>query len=244
MARQTLDIVLPCYNPPKGWTAGAIAASDKIAAALPHTELSIVLVNDGSEHGLTDDDLRQLQEQIPSFTYIHSTPNMGKGFALRKGVEASASDFVIYTDVDFPYQEDSLLRVFEALQQANCDVVAGVRDSSYYTNVPPARRRISRLLRWMLRTFLRLQITDTQCGLKGFNRKGRELFLSTTINRFLFDLEFIFLASNDADIRLCPAEVELKPDIVFSKVNPRVLLREAFNFMRIFFRGLRKRVFG
>ena len=169
---------------------------------------------------------------------------MGKGFALRKGAEAARADFVIYTDVDFPYQEESLLRVFATLQAGQCDVVAGVRDAAYYTNVPPARRRISRLLRWMLRTFLRLQITDTQCGLKGFNRKGKALFLTTTINRFLFDLEFIFLASNDSDIRLCPAEVELKPDIVFSKVNPKVLLNEAFNFMRIFFRGIRKRVFG
>lgn len=244
MARQTLDIVLPCYNPPQGWTAGAIAAVAKLVAALPETDLNIILVNDGSSRGLTEEHLHQLRQGLPSFSYIDSTPNMGKGFALRKGAEAANADFVIYTDVDFPYQEESLLRVFATLQDGKSDVVAGVRDAAYYTNVPPARRRISRLLRWMLRTFLRLQITDTQCGLKGFNRKGKALFLTTTINRFLFDLEFIFLASNDADIRLAPAEVELKPDIVFSKVNPRVLLNEAFNFMKIFFRGLRKRIFG
>jgi glycosyltransferase involved in cell wall biosynthesis len=244
LPQQSLDIILPCYNPPPGWYDAVIAATEKIHAALPGTSLQIILVNDGSERGLAEEHLRQLQEHLPSFRYIASSPNMGKGFALRKGAEAADSDFQIYTDVDFPYQEQSLLRVYATLLEGHCDVVAGVRDASYYKNVPAARRRISRLLRWMLRTFLRLQITDTQCGLKGFNRRGRALFLRTTINRFLFDLEFIFLASNDPDIRLCPAEVELKPDIVFSRVNPRILLNEAFNFMKIFFRGIRKRFFG
>lgn len=188
-------------------------------------------------------DIARLQKAIPAFSYLDSAPNMGKGFALRKGVSAAQGDFQIYTDIDFPYEEASLLQVYTQLHTGKADVVAGVRDSAYYKDVPPARKRISRLLRWMLRTFLRLQITDTQCGLKGFNAKGKTLFLQTTINRFLFDLEFIYLASNDKSVRLAPAEVRLKPDVVFSKVNWRILLNEGFNFLKIFFRGIWKRLF-
>ena len=100
-----------------------------------------------------------------------------------------------------PYEEKSLLEVARLLTSENADVVAGVRADTYYEGVPADRRRISRFLRWMLRTFLGVKVTDTQCGLKGFNQKGREIFLQTTINRFLFDLEFIFLASNDKQIK-------------------------------------------
>lgn len=166
---------------------------------------------------------------------------MGKGYALREGVKVADAQCVIYTDIDFPYEEASLLEVARHLLRGEADVVAGVRDDGYYAGVPADRRRISRFLRWMLRTFLRLRITDTQCGLKGFNQAGRTIFLQTTINRFLFDLEFIFLASRNAGLRLKPVQATLKPGIVFSHVSLRVLGREGWNFLRVFFRALFRR---
>lgn len=244
MQKDILDIILPCFNPPEGWVDKIILSFRRIEAALPGIGLRLILVNDGSTQGLDEKDIARLRSEIPSLQYISSSPNKGKGFALRKGVEAANSKFQIYTDVDFPYEEESLLALFDRLQKEEGDIVAGVRDASYYEGVPVGRKRISKLLRWMLRTFLRLKLTDTQCGLKGFNAKGRALFLSTTIDRFLFDLEFIFLASNDSSIRLIPSPVRLKPHIIFSKVNWRILLNESFNFMRIFFRGIWKRLFA
>lgn len=244
MDAPSLDIILPCYNPPEGWAETVIRSMTRIREALPDTALHLIVVNDGSTQGVAEADIAQLQAAIQQFTYIPSSPNAGKGFALRKGVEKAASELHIYTDIDFPYEEASLLNIYEALRTGKGDIVAGVRDSAYYEGVPAGRKRISKLLRWMLRTFLRLEITDTQCGLKGFNPKGRQLFLATTINRFLFDLEFIFLASNDKSVQLSPADVRLKEGVVFSRVNWRILLGESFNFMRIFFRGMFKRIFG
>jgi hypothetical protein len=119
-----------------------------------------------------------------------------------------------------------------------------VRDAQYYLHVPPIRRFISKFLRWMLRTFLRIKISDTQCGLKGFNAVGRQLFLQTRINRFLFDLEFIYLASTTQDLQLAPVPVQLKPGIEFSKARLGILLRESLNFVSIFARGILNRLRG
>ena len=95
------------------------------------------------------------------------------------------------------------------------------------------------MLRWMLKRILRLKITDTQCGLKGFNAKGRTVFLQTGIDRFLFDLEFIFLASKTPNLRIEPVPVTLKPGIQFSHVSIQVLLAESMNFAKVFVRALR-----
>ena len=65
---------------------------------------------------------------------------------------------------------------------------------------------------------LRIPTDDTQCGLKGFNQVGREVFLSTTIQRYLFDLEFIFLAAQK-NLRIATEEVQLRPDVILSKMN-------------------------
>lgn len=234
----TLDIILPCYNPAPGWTGRVTQAWQALQGTLPHPPRHLLLVNDGSTKGIDAADIAALQAAIPGLHYLPSQPNRGKGYALRIGVAASDADLLIYTDIDFPYTEASLVAVAGVLYSGQADVVPGVRPDTYYDGVPADRRRISRLLRWMLRTFLRLKITDTQCGLKGFNRAGRAVFLATTIHRFLFDLEFIFLASQRKDIRLQAVEATLKPGIQFSHVSLRVLVREGFNFLRVFMRAL------
>lgn len=244
MTATRLDIILPCYNPPSGWSLQLPTAIAEIGNALGEAvELHLILVNDGSRHGIAASEIDFLQSQLPLFTYLAYLPNQGKGHALRSGVNAAKGDLQIYTDIDFPYTTDSLLAIYEALRSGKADIAAGVRDASYYTHVPAVRRFISKLLRWMLRTFLRTKITDTQCGLKGFNAQGRKIFLETRIDRFLFDLEFIFLASNVDWLQMAQVEVQLKPGVVFSKARIGILLRESLNFGSIFLRGMKKRIF-
>ncbi len=242
MSTIRLDIILPCYNPPSGWAAVLPQTVQHLEKVLgPDVEVCLILVDDGSKRGVGNLEIEGLHQQLTRFRYFSYHPNHGKGHALRAGVEASKGDFQIYTDIDFPYTDASFLAIFETLVSGTADIAAGIRDAEYYTHVPAARRFISKVLRWMLKTFLRIKIQDTQCGLKGFNAKGKQLFLQTRIDRFLFDLEFIFLASSTPDLKIVPVEVELKPGVVFSKARIGILLRESLNFASIFWRGIRLR---
>ncbi len=244
MPTTILDIILPCYNPPQDWARQLPIACADIAAQLgPDTIINVTLVNDGSQHGISTEDIAALQALLPSLHYIHYSNNQGKGYALRQGVADAKGDFQIYTDIDFPYTTASLVAVYHALARQGADIAAGVRDAAYYEHVPPLRRFISKFLRWLLRTFLSTKISDTQCGLKGFNARGRAVFLQTGIKRFLFDLEFIFLASTETNIQLVPVDVQLKPGIEFSKARMGILVGESLNFASIFLRGLRNRIF-
>jgi len=233
-----LDIVLPCYNPAKGWTAKVTEGFRQIQALLPGVELHFILVNDGSSRAISQEDIDGLKSALPAFTYLSYTPNRGKGHALRRGVAASRHACCIFTDVDFPYTPESLVRIYRQLEAGETDVAVGIKDARYYAGIPVFRRRISKLLRWLIRTFLRISITDTQCGLKGFNQRGKEVFLQTTIDRYLADLEFIFLADRTPGLRMQAIAVELKPDVVFSQVSWKILLMEGMNFSRVFLRSL------
>lgn len=237
----SIDIILPCFNPPDGWSKTIAASLNDLAAKNPLHVFHLILVNDGSFKNFSEEEIKFLQSNISSGKIISGEVNKGKGFVLREGVKQSKSDFCIYTDVDFPYTNDSFQKIIDALLKNNCDIVAGVRGKKYYADVPAFRIWISKLLRGMIHFFLRVKITDTQCGLKGFNTKGKDVFLQTTINRYLFDLEFIFLASRKKEIRLQPIEVDLKDGIIFRKLNMKILFSEAWNFVKIFFRSLSKR---
>jgi glycosyltransferase involved in cell wall biosynthesis len=230
-----IDIVLPCYNPPQNWVTNIKTNFFALKAALPDIEVRLLVVNDGSPN-MDRGVVVQLKALLPDLVWISYDENKGKGFALRKGVAACDADIVVFTDIDFPYENESILSIIHALDSGTCDIAVGVRPDSYYEKVPFVRRLISKTLRAVIGVLFRMPITDTQCGLKGFNQQGKKVFLDTTIERYLFDLEFVFLASQIKTLRLSPVVVHLKPNIIFTAMNYNILLVEGRNFFKVLLR--------
>jgi len=231
-----LSIVLPCYNPPEHWEARILSEYQTLQARIPEP-LELIVVNDGSRQGVHEAQVAVLKDNIPGFRYLHYPVNRGKGYAIRHGMQSAAGDLLMYTDVDFPYATDSTLEIYRQLKTGACDVAVGVKDLHYYRNIPRARRIISRTLRWLVRLFLRMPVTDTQCGLKGFRSAVLPLFLSTTINRYLFDLEFLKYCFRNGKFRVTAIPVKLKEGVVFRQMNYRILVPELINFVRVSFKN-------
>ncbi|HYG14171.1 MAG TPA: glycosyltransferase family 2 protein [Bacteroidia bacterium] len=227
-----LYIVLPCYNPFEGWETQLAAHVQQLRKPLSAYSLEVVLVNDASKKNVEQKHIDYLQHQLPGLIYISYTENKGKGYALRKGIENITGGLIVYTDIDFPYQYESMVKIVESLEQGN-DIAIGTRNEGYYENTPKRRTLISKVARFVFKVVYRLPITDTQCGLKGFNQKGKSVFLKTSIDRFLFDMEFIAIASKTPGVRMEPVHVELRSDVVFSKMNIKILTGEFWNFIKI-----------
>ena len=82
---------------------------------------------------------------------------------------------------------------------------------------------------------LPVEFLDTQAGLKGFNSKGREMFLKTKVDTFVFDTEFIMLSyRNKLNIKTIP--LTLRPGLTFSRMGFRIMFRELFQFLKILMR--------
>ncbi len=232
----SLDIILPAYNPLPGWEDIVIGRFQSLVKALPDVKIRLFIVNDGSQRLDENHSAGVIQEVIPDLQWISYKENRGKGYALRQGVKNSTADFVVYTDIDWPYTEESMIGVIRTLI-GSADAVIGKRDENYYTHLPPARRRISRLLRSFNAKLLRLKVDDTQAGLKGFRKNIKDIFLSTTIDRYLFDLEFIYLISAKKEMKVVGYPIALRPGITFSKMNRKILFQEARNFLKIWVRS-------
>lgn len=230
-----LNIIVPCYNPPEGWAEALAERFLKFRNAVKG-ETGLIVVNDGSTQYSTDLIFKRLSEILPEVNIVSYAANQGKGYALRQGVAASEADFHIVTDADFPYTIESMLRVAATLRERG-GIAAGNRDTAYYDKVPVFRRLLSKALRWLLRNVLRQPVDDSQCGLKGFDNEGKKIFLETTIDRFLFDLEFLMLANGR--IPVTPVPVELREGVVFSPVGWKILATEGRNFIRLLIRTKR-----
>lgn len=229
----TLTIIIPCYNPRSDW-AQRVAnnfLAYRQASALGGVRLTVV--NDGSTQHVSEADFQYLRQAIPDIQVVSYAQNGGKGHALREGVRHSNSDLYLFTDVDFPYTQESMLAIEQALI-AQGGLAVGHRDPAYYARVPWFRKVLSQSFRWFIRKLLNLPVEDSQCGLKGFDQMGKVIFLETTIERFLFDLELLVLANGRVSIYAVP--VQLREGVTFSTMGLKILWRESRNFLQILFK--------
>lgn len=229
-----VSVVLPCYNPPENWASNIIQEYRSISALIKD-EVEFILVEDGTNSRL-DAGIVLLKATLPEFVCVQYAINRGKGFAIRKGMENAGGEILIYTDIDFPYTTESFYKIYSALKNKECDLAVGVKNDTYYTNAPLSRRILSKGLRRMIRFFLSIPITDTQCGLKGFTREMKPLFLKTSIDRYLFDLEFIRMA-HGLKHAIKPIQIELNKNVQFRNMNYRILFPEIINFIKLVFRS-------
>lgn len=230
----TTSLILPCYNPPPGWEQQVYASYTSFCTLIKE-QTELVIVIDGRSDKVTEKAKSFLSEKIPQLHWVFYPENHGKGYALRQGIAIAAGDVLMYTDIDFPYTIESMQAVHQALSRNELDVAIGVKDEAYYSHVPFFRKAISRWLRFMISVFLSMPVTDTQCGLKGFRKNVAPLFLRTKIDRYLFDLEFVYSCFKIKKYRVAAIPVALKDNVQFRSMNYRILIPEMANFIRLLF---------
>ncbi len=199
-----------------------------------HSEVGgceLIIVDDGTPKDISKE-LNNIKTSIDQVKIISSNLNMGKGYAIRKGIYQASHELIIYTDIDFPYQHESFMSIYHNLQKADVDIAVGVKEKAYYDGVPFFRKYISKILRWMIKNLLSIAITDTQCGLKGFKKSMKHLWLEGTIDRYLFDLEMIYNAEQQG-YQVKPIPVKLRPGVEFSQIKVSILAKELNNFLMI-----------
>jgi glycosyltransferase involved in cell wall biosynthesis len=230
---RTIGIAFPSYCPKKGWEERLLAHIVDWQLFIGE-EIHFMLVDDGSQQEGIQAAFDFLYTSIPHFSTKILLHNQGKGAALRAAFQELDCDLYIYTDLDLPFTVKSVERVYNELKNG-ADVVCGDRGAAYTNRLPIQRKIISHVSRILNRYVLRMKNADTQGGLKGFNQKGKTVFLQTKVKRFLFDTEFIYKAELNMDIKLLTVPIEIQEEVVFSDFGWKTVLTEMRNFLNIRF---------
>lgn len=232
--RRRLDIVVPAYKPSAGWHTYLIERLGELMHLRPEWDVCLLITDDGSPYGHSFAEIDDLKAFMGGgISYIQEKENRGKGAALRRAVMCATAPYVLYTDWDFPFTTESYLQALDALAMG-AEVVLPVRDVAIYRKRLPCLRRLFSIgSNWVNRSFLGLPSHDTQGGIKAFNTRGREVFLQTQIDGFLFDTEFIALATRQG-LNIVQTPCYIREGIVMSAMSWRTFSRELKYFKHLF----------
>jgi len=199
-----LSIVIPAFEEDARLGDSLEKISEFLKASSTNAE--IVVVDDGSKDSTAGAAQSVLDKhpEVPS-KVIRYEQNRGKGFAVRTGLEAARADIALFTDADLSTPIEEVGKLIDPIRSGEYDVTFGSRalDRSLIgTHQPWRREQGGRVMNQIIKRMSGLPFYDTQCGFKAFNMmKFRPLLDVMTIDRFGFDVEFLFVA-NHAGLRL------------------------------------------
>jgi glycosyltransferase involved in cell wall biosynthesis len=169
--------------------------------------LEIILIDDGSQDQ-TPIRINQYLKTHPHthLKFIALNQNVGKGAAIKKGVQIASGNIVIFTDCDLPYSFSDINALIHTLTTTQADVVIGSRmhpESVYHIRSQNLsyiyiRHTSGRLFNFLINLFTRLHMADTQAGLKGFTQEAAKwCFGKMTISGFAFDIDLLVCAKKN-----------------------------------------------
>ncbi|MCR4276967.1 MAG: glycosyltransferase [Candidatus Roizmanbacteria bacterium] len=156
-----ISIIIPFYNESESLpilTDQLIDVMNKIKK-----EYEIILIDDGS----TDAYASKLIIKSEELKIIKHKKKLGKGRALKTGLENSKGDIIVFMDADLQDDPKDIRNFLKKIDEGH-DFVNGIRANRQESIIV---KTYSKIASWFLRTFLHSPFTDINCGFKAFKKE-------------------------------------------------------------------------
>jgi dolichyl-phosphate beta-glucosyltransferase len=192
----TLSVVIPCFNElqrlPRT-VAGTVAYLER---EIPGFE--IIVVDDGSSDETADWAEERGRENVRIRTLRYS-PNRGKGYAVKCGVDLARGRFILFMDADNATAIDEVEKLRPYVENGAYDVVIGSRavsESKLSRTQPAFRLLLAKAYGLLTKSLALYGIRDTQCGFKLFTSDfARTVVTRLSSSSAIFDIELLMIAT-------------------------------------------------
>jgi glycosyltransferase involved in cell wall biosynthesis len=201
-----LSVIVPAYREGRRIhknLARLVGELDKL-----NVPYEVIVVSDGNTDATVSEAKRF---GSPAVKILQYPMNVGKGFALSFGVSQSIGALVTFIDADMELDPANIKGFIDLMREADCDAVIGSkRHPESKVSYPAFRRFQSLVYQLFVWALFRLDVRDTQTGLKLFRRQVLEEALPLlAIKRFAFDLELLVITQFLGYRKICEAPIAL-----------------------------------
>lgn len=191
-----ITIIIPAYNEELRIHTAITDVTQAFASSVIPGDgaYELIVVDDGS----TDRTVSMVRTiKDAPIKILTGEPNRGKGYAVRRGLDAAKGKLALIIDADgsAPIRE---LRKLLAAIDAGADIAIGSRGLHASTIPIPQgkmRQTSGKIFNGMLRFLGLTPFQDTQCGFKLIQmERFRPVLSSLTMNGFAFDVELLYRA--------------------------------------------------
>ncbi|MFA7309088.1 MAG: dolichyl-phosphate beta-glucosyltransferase [Patescibacteria group bacterium] len=192
-----LSVVIPAYNESQR-IIPTLEAVDQYLKKQDYSYEIIVVANN-----CTDNTVEVLLDQQNKIQHLEIydleilKPGGGKGYAVKKGVEKSRGEYIVFMDADNATKIDEIGNFWKFFKEGYSVVIGSrhIKGSKIVVQQPLHRRILGRVANLVIRLLLLPGIHDTQCGFKAFTRDaGKKIFALSEIGGWGFDMELLALA--------------------------------------------------
>jgi glycosyltransferase involved in cell wall biosynthesis len=233
--RPLLTVVVPVYNGGDEVVANVEVIRAAVAAGLPGAEIELIVVSDGSIDGSAE---RLIESRSKGIRVIHYDRNLGKGYAVKAGALASHGRWVGLVDADLDLDPSSLAEYLRLAEREQLDFAIGSkRHPDSVVHYPRSRRIASWCYQQLNRVLFRLDVRDTQVGLKLFSRRVvDEVVPLLLVKQFAFDVELLAVAKALGYDRIRELPVRLEFRFQGSALRSSSVVRALWDTAAIFYR--------
>ena len=205
--RPVLSIVLPYYNP-----------GDRLRTTVQHlvrvldasqVSFEIITVSDGSTDG-SPHTLDDFPEHV--VRRVSYATNVGKGHALRRGLALGNGRYLGFLDADGDISPEFLASFVSLMDAEGPDIIVGSKrhpESSVHWT--PSRRLYSWGHQFLIHSLFRLDVKDTQVGIKLMDQRvANDVLPLLREKRFGLDLELLVVARRLGYTRIVEAPVRIE----------------------------------
>ena len=231
-----LSVIVPAYNEGNWILNNLQEISRTIESFAPNYE--IIAVNDGSVDNTWEQmQLAAIEDEHIRVNNLHS--NAGKGRALCMGTAMATGHLIAFCDADLDLHPRQLERFMKTMDTEQCDAVIGSKmhpDSC--VEYPWYRYIVSWGYYWLLMILFRLNVKDTQTGLKLFRADViKPVMEQILVKRFAFDIEVLaILNSRRYRIISVPITIVFQRKGMNSRIKFTDIVYTAQDTLAIFYR--------
>ncbi len=228
-----LSVVAPVHNGSAFIQANvAIIREELDAAGVPY---ELIVVSDGSVDTTVELALAAGSRDVRVFHYDR---NVGKGYAVKLGLLSARGRYVGFIDSDLDLHPSELPRFLAAIQTGGLDAVIGSkRHPDSQVDYPTRRRVYSWFYQQLVRLLFRLDVRDTQVGIKLFRRElVDDVVPHLLVKRYAFDLELLAVARALGYSRIQEQPIRLDYAFTGSGIRPLAIAQALWDTAAIFYR--------